>query len=119
MVVAEVSGPGFLLADPGEQDARVTAWGRTLAGWCRRDDIARVQVLHRVTPGGGVGVRRWWSEHALDDASWASRVLAEAVTDAEAHTDRHQTLIAFALRGPGRRDPGPRWSRPRSGCCRC
>lgn len=98
-VVALVRPRPFLLAEASEQDARAMAWGRLLAGLCRRGEVMRVQVLHRVGPGGGAAVRRWWSEHAAPAASgWASQVLAEAVADCAAHTDRHETLIAFALR---------------------
>jgi hypothetical protein len=98
-VVALVHPQSFLLAEASEQDARAMAWGRLLAGLCRRDDVVRVQVLHRVGPGGGTAVRRWWADHAAPDASgWAARVLADAVADCAERADRHETLIAFALK---------------------
>ena len=100
-VVARVAPSGFLLAGVGERDARVGAWGRLLAGLCRQDRIVRVQVLHRVTPGGGVGVRRWWADHAVPGASgWAAQVVADAVADTLRRTDRHESLLAVAVRRP-------------------
>ena len=98
--VVEVQGRGFVLADPGAQDARVAAWGRVLAGLCRQPEVARVQVLHRIGPGGGVGVRRWWAEHAVQGANWATQVVADVLADTIEDADRHQCLIAFALRVP-------------------
>jgi hypothetical protein len=98
--VIEVGGRGFVLADPAVQDTLVAGWGRVLGGLCRQEAVVRVQVLHRVTPGGGAGVRRWWAEHATGGASWAAQVVADVLAETITPTDRHQSLIAFALRTP-------------------
>ena len=44
-VVCEVSHPAFVLLDPGEQERRVTSWGRVLATVCRSGRISTLQVL--------------------------------------------------------------------------
>jgi hypothetical protein len=82
-----VSGNGFVLADLATQDRRVAGWGR-------------LQVLERCLPGGGTSVRRWWAQHGLADARWAARVLADLVADAEQSSDRHECLLAIAIRPP-------------------
>ncbi len=98
--VIEVTGRGFVLDDPDTQGRRVAGWGRVLAGLCQQPAIIRVQLLHRVLPGGGAGVRAWWSANGLDSADWAAKVVADLVADAEANTYRHETLLAVALRPP-------------------
>ncbi|MFZ5872525.1 MAG: SCO6880 family protein, partial [Actinomycetota bacterium] len=92
------SGTGFALTDDATQQRRVAGWGRLLASLCQQPSVVRLQVLQRCLPGGGAPVRRWWAEHALTDAPWAARVLAELVADAEQVTDRHECLLAIAIR---------------------
>jgi len=98
--VAELNGRGFLLADPGTQQRQVAAWARVLASLCQQPTVVRAQLLHRSLPGGVATVRRWWAQHALADAPWASRVVAELIADAEQHSLRHECLLAVALRVP-------------------
>lgn len=100
--LARVHGTGFLLDGAGEQDRKVTGWGRVLGAACQHDAVVRLQVLHRTLPGGGAGVRRWWTEHALAGSSWASRLLSDLVADAERDADRQETLLAVAVRVPPR-----------------
>jgi hypothetical protein len=103
--VLKVSGRGFVLEDPGTQERRVGGWGRVLASLCQQPEIVRVQVLHRTSPGGAGKVRRWWATHALADAPWASRVVADLIADVEQVADRQECLLAVAVRAPraGRR----------------
>ena len=100
--IARVHAGGFLLEDGAGQDRKVTGWGRVLAAACQQDAVVRVQVLHRTLPGGAATARRWWARHALTGSAFAARVLADLVTDAETTTDRHETLLAVALRVPPR-----------------
>ena len=51
-----VSHPAFVLLDPGEQQRRVTGWGRVLASACRSGRIARIQVCERTLPDSGTGL---------------------------------------------------------------
>lgn len=103
--VMDVSGRGFVLEDPGTQDRRVGGWGRILASLCQQPEIVRVQVLQRSSPGGTARVHRWWADHAVADAPWATRVVAELIADAEQTADRQECLLAVAVRAPrgGRR----------------
>ena len=95
-----VSGSGFILADEGTQNLRVSGWGRLLAGLCQQQAVVRLQVLERCLPGSGSDVRRWWAEHALSEAPWAARVLADLVADAHEVSDRHECFLALAIRTP-------------------
>ncbi|MCZ3390017.1 MAG: hypothetical protein LH645_13105 [Actinomycetia bacterium] len=106
--IVEVSGRSFVLEDPGTQDRHVGGWGRVLASLCQQPEVVRVQVLHRTSQGGATKVRRWWASHALADAPWASRVVAELIADAEQVADRQECLLAVAIRLPraGRRISG-------------
>jgi hypothetical protein len=98
IAMLSVSGGRFVLADDGAQQRRVAGWGRLLASLCQQPSVVRLQVLERCLPGGGAPVRRWWADHALTDAPWAARVLADLVADAEQVSDRHECFLAIAIR---------------------
>lgn len=100
--VLEVRGRGFVLVDAGTQERLVAGWGRVLATLGQQSNVVRLQVLHRTTTGGATAIRRWWSTNALAGASWASRLMAELMVDAEASADRQQCLLAVAMRLPPR-----------------
>lgn len=55
-VVCAIAHPAFVLLDPGEQERRVTAWGRVLATVCRSGRVATLQVLERTLPDSGTGL---------------------------------------------------------------
>ena len=105
--VLQVSGTGFVLADEPTQHVRVVGWGRLLAGLCQQPDVVRLQVLERSLPGSSAGVRRWWAEHALAAAPWATRVLADLVAESHDSSDRHECFVAVAIRTTraGKRGP--------------
>lgn len=103
--IARVHGSGFLLDDAAGQDRKVTGWGRALAGACQAGAVVRVQVLHRTLPGGAGQARRWWAQHALAGSSWASRLVADLLTDTQATTDRVETLLALTVKAPSRTGP--------------
>lgn len=71
--VLGVTHPAFVLLDPGEQERRVTGWGRVLATACRSGRIARLQVSERTLPDSGSGLAEWWARHGKDDGSWPDR----------------------------------------------
>jgi len=98
--VVELSGRGFILEDPGSQDRRVAGWSRVLASLCQQPAIVRLQVLHRRVPGGATRVRRWWAQHACADVPWPARVVADLVSEAEEGSERHECLLALAVRAP-------------------
>lgn len=95
--ILEVSHPAFILLDPGEQERRVTAWGRVLATTCRSGRIATLQVLERTLPDSGTGLAEWWAEHGIHDDSWASTTYSELIERAGPAGERHATTISLAL----------------------
>lgn len=105
--ILSVSGSGFILTDTGTQDRRVAGWGQVLAGLCQQPAIVRLQVLERAVSGSGSQVWRWWAEHALAEASWAARVTAELVAEAQEISDRHECFLALTIRTPRRGRRGP------------
>ena len=96
-VVCQVSHPAFVLLDPGEQQRRVTGWGRVLAAACRSGRIARIQVQERTLPDSGSGLTEWWREHGQDDGSWAATTYRELIERAGPAGERHATTISLAV----------------------
>ncbi|APZ34182.1 hypothetical protein BOH66_07925 [Microbacterium aurum] len=96
-VILGVSHPAFVLLDPGEQQRRVSGWGRVLAASCRSGRIARIQVSERTLPDSGTGLAEWWATHGTDDGSWAATTYAELIDRAGPAGERHATTISLAL----------------------
>ena len=96
-VVCEVTHPAFVLLDPGEQERRVTSWGRVLATVCRSGRIATLQVLERTLPDSGTGLAEWWATHGTPDGSWASDTYAELIERAGPAGERHATTLSLSL----------------------
>ena len=92
-----VSHPAFVLLDPGEQQRRVSGWGRVLAAACRSGRIARIQVSERTLPDSGTGLTEWWRQHGTDEGSWAATTYAELIERAGPAGERHATTISLAL----------------------
>ena len=92
-----VSHPAFVLLDPGEQQRRVSGWGRVLAAACRSGRIARIQVSERTLPDSGTGLAEWWRTHGTDDGSWAATTYSELIQRAGPAGERHATTISLAL----------------------
>lgn len=96
-VILGVSHPAFVLLDPGEQQRRVSGWGRVLASACRSGRIARIQVSERTLPDSGTGLAEWWRQHGTDDGSWAATTYKELIDRAGPAGERHATTISLAL----------------------
>jgi len=96
-VVCGVAHPAFVLLDPGEQQRRVTGWGRVLAAACRSGRIARIQVQERTLPDSGSGLTEWWREHGHDDGSWAANTYRELIERAGPAGERHATTVSLSL----------------------
>lgn len=96
-VVLSLRHPAFVLLDSGEQERRVTAWGRVLATACRSGRIATLQVLERTLPDSGSGLAEWWAEHGHHDDSWATNTYAELIERAGPAGERHATTISLSL----------------------
>jgi len=96
-VAVGVTHPAFVLLDPGEQNRRVTAWGRVLATVCRSGRVAALQVLERTLPDSGQGLAEWWAEHGTHDDSWASTTYSELIQRAGPAGERHATSLSLSL----------------------
>ncbi|QAV69209.1 PrgI family protein [Salinibacterium sp. UTAS2018] len=92
-----VSHPAFALLDPGEQERRVSSWGRVLATVCRSGRLSMLQVLERTLPDSGTGLAEWWASHGSADDSWASTTYAELIDRAGPAGERHATTLSLAL----------------------
>jgi hypothetical protein len=86
-----------VLLDPAEQQRRVAAWGRVLAGTCRSGRIARLQVRECTLPDSGTDLTDWWIAHGADDGSWPATTYQELIERAGPASERHQTTISIAL----------------------
>ena len=95
--VLGVTHPAFVLLDPGEQERRVTSWGRVLATVCRSGRIATLQLLERTLPDSGSGLAEWWAEHGTDDGSWAATTYRELIERAGPAGERHSTTLSLSL----------------------
>ena len=95
--VISVAHPAFVLLDPGEQERRVSAWGRVLATVCRSGRISMLQVLERTLPDSGTGLAEWWASHGTADDSWASTTYAELIERAGPAGERHATTLSLSL----------------------
>ncbi|MFC8797003.1 SCO6880 family protein [Promicromonospora sp. NPDC057138] len=96
-VLIPVTHRAFVLLDPGEQQRRVTAWGRVLATVSRSGHIAALQVTERTLPGSGASLADWWHAHGIDDGSFASRTYADLIDRAGPAGEQHATTIALSL----------------------
>ena len=96
-VVTMITHPAFVLLDPGEQERRVTAWGRVLATVCRSGRIATLQVLERTLPDSGQGLAEWWAAHGTADGSWAATTYQELIDRAGPAGERHATTLSLSL----------------------
>ncbi len=105
--VLRVAGAGFVLDEPGTQEAKVHGWGRVLAGVCQQPSVVRVQLLARSVPGGLAPARRWWRDHVTDLANPVAAALAGMLDEGFVAPVRRETLLAVAVRAPrgGRRNP--------------
>ena len=95
--IIAISHPAFALLDPGEQERRVSSWGRVLATVCRSGRLAMLQVLERTLPDSGTGLAEWWASHGIADGSWASTTYAELIDRAGPAGERHATTLSLAL----------------------
>jgi hypothetical protein len=101
--VLRVAGSGFVLDEPGMQEAKVAGWGRVLAAAGQQPALVRLQVLARTVPGGLAPARRWWREHCANARGPVLQALAGMLDEGFVVPARRETLLAVAVRTPGRR----------------
>lgn len=87
----------FVLLAAGEQDRRVSSWGRVLAVLAATEQIATAQVLEATIPDTGSEVAGYWREHGLHRDVWTDRNYADLITAAAPASSRHRTTISITL----------------------
>jgi len=95
--VVRVSHPAYVLLSPDDQQRRVDAWSRVLAGLAATGSCAGVQILESTLPDPGHGVREWWSTHATPGPSWPTEQYAKLMEQAAPASYTHRTLIVLTL----------------------
>ncbi|MGY4769785.1 SCO6880 family protein (plasmid) [Kribbella sp. CWNU-51] len=97
IAVARIEGPAHLLQNTDEQDRRVSAYGRLIAGLCQGNRIARAQVLERTLPDPGDELGEWAKERRVDPRTPAGAIYTELLERAAPAAARHETLFSFAV----------------------
>lgn len=97
IAVARIEGPAHLLQNSDEQDRRVAAYGRMIAGLCQSSRIARAQILERTIPDSGDGLGDWARQRDLDSTTAAGAIYADLLQHAAPAAARHEILFSFAL----------------------
>jgi hypothetical protein len=97
IAVARIEGPAHLLQNSDEQDRRVTAYGRLIAGLCQGNRIARAQILERTLPDPGDELGEWARKRNVDPQSPAGAIYTDLLEHAAPASAKHETLFSFAV----------------------
>lgn len=96
--IARVTHPAYVLLGADEQQRRVNAWGRTLAGLAATGTCARLQVLETTQPDSGQGITGWWDAHGSREATqWAVGQYQQLMDTCAPAAATHRTLVALSL----------------------
>ncbi|WP_432877453.1 SCO6880 family protein [Kribbella sp. CA-245084] len=97
IAVARIEGPAHLLQNADEQDRRVAAYGRLIAGLCQGNRIARAQILERTLPDPGDQLGEWARQRRVDPRTPAGAIYTELLEQAAPAAAKHETLFSFAV----------------------
>jgi hypothetical protein len=97
IAVARIEGPAHLLQNTDEQDRRVAAYGRLIAGLCQGNRIARAQILERTLPDPGDELSEWARKRRVDPRTPAGAIYTELLERAAPAAARHETLFSLAV----------------------
>ncbi|GAA3598410.1 SCO6880 family protein [Kribbella ginsengisoli] len=97
VAVARIEGPAHLLQNSDEQERRVTAYGRLIAGLCQSGRIGRAQILERTLPDSGDGLGEWAKQRHVDPGTAAGAIYQDLLKRAAPASAKHETLFSFAL----------------------
>lgn len=97
VAIARIEGPAHLLQNSDEQERRVTAYGRLIAGLCQSGRIARAQILERTLPDPGDSLGDWARARNVDRATPAGAIYDDLLQRAAPAAAKHETLFSFAL----------------------
>ncbi|TCO41025.1 hypothetical protein EV646_116116 [Kribbella antiqua] len=97
IAVAKIEGPAHLLQNTDEQDRRVAAYGRLIAGLCHSNRIARAQILERTLPDPGDELGEWARRRNVDPTTPAGAIYSDLLERAAPAAARHETLFSIAV----------------------
>lgn len=97
IAVARIEGPAHLLQNADEQDRRVAAYGRLIAGLCQSNRIARAQILERTLPDPGDELGEWARKRNVDPRTPAGAIYTDLLERAAPAAAKHETLFSFAV----------------------
>jgi hypothetical protein len=97
IAVARIEGPAHLLQNADEQDRRVAAYGRLIAGLCQGNRIARAQILERTLPDPGDELGEWARKRNVDPRTPAGAIYTDLLERAAPAAAKHETLFSFAV----------------------
>jgi len=96
-VSVAVTHPAYVLLSSGDQQSRVTAWGRLLASLSRSGFCAAIQVLEATVPDPGTGVAGWFERCGTRDGGWADTNYATLLRQSSHGSSTHRTTITISL----------------------
>jgi hypothetical protein len=96
-VTVAVTHPAYVLLSPGEQQSRVSAWGRLLASLSKSGYCSAVQVLEATVPDPGTGVAGWYERNGTHDGGWADANYASLLAQSSHSSSTHRTTISISL----------------------
>jgi hypothetical protein len=92
-----VTHPAYVLLSPGDQQGRVSAWGRLLATLSKSGYCAAIQVLEATVPDPGTGVAGFYARHGTHDGGWADTNYAALLAQSSHGPSAHRTTITLSL----------------------
>jgi hypothetical protein len=92
-----VTHPAYVLLSPGDQQSRVSAWGRLLATLSKSGYCAAIQVLEATVPDPGTGVAGFYARHGSHDGGWADANYAALLAQSSHGSSAHRTTITLSL----------------------
>ena len=96
-VTVAVTHPAYVLLSPGDQQSRVSAWGRLLAALSKSGTCAAIQVLEATVPDPGTGVAGFYARHGTHDGGWADANYAALLAQSSHTSSAHRTTITLSL----------------------
>jgi hypothetical protein len=96
-VTVAVTHPAYVLLSPGDQQSRLTAWGRLLASLSRSGYCAAIQVLEATVPDPGTGVAGWYERRGTHDGGWADTNYAALLRQSSHGSSAHRSTITISL----------------------
>lgn len=95
--VMRVTHAAYILLAPEQQQARVAAWGRALAGLASSGTCSGVQILESTICDGGDAVAGWYAEHGSPSNGWAAEEYRQLLSQSSSGVTTHRSTITLSL----------------------